>query len=165
MYNAYVNEAIQTRATVHRVFLVVKTFNMGKTTAKYLSKAKAVRVIIEQAIDDPCERRSSLQEICPKRPSFTHEWMPRNILIAVGIILKMARNRSPTYEHHHHRHHISIVFPPPPPPHFYCFPSTTTTTTFLLFSLHHRHHISIVFPLPPQFYCFPSTKPLNNNCS
>ena len=108
---------------------------MGKTTAKYLSIAKAVRVIIEQAIDDPCERRSSLQEICPKRPSFTHEWMPRNILIAVGIILKMAMNRSPTYEHHHHRHHVSIVLPPPPPPHFYCFPSTTTTTTILLFSL------------------------------
>ena len=46
--------------------------------------------MIEQAIDDPCERRSSLQEICPKRPSFTHEWMPRNILIVVGIILQMA---------------------------------------------------------------------------
>ena len=86
----YANEAIQTRATVHLVFVAITAFHIGKTTAKYLSKAKVVRVMIEQAIDDPCERRSSLREVCPKRPSFTHEWMPRNILIVVGIILQMA---------------------------------------------------------------------------
>ena len=83
---------------VYSLIIKIRPSHFSKTIAKYLSKAKAVRVMIEQAIDDPCERRSSLQEICPKRPSFTHEWMPRNILIVVGIILQMAIKRSPTYQ-------------------------------------------------------------------
>ena len=97
MGDADAKEATQIAATNQRVLAVEATFERGEIIAKYLSKAKTERVIIEHAMEVACEKMTILQDIFPKGPSLAHEWFPRNMVTTVGIMLKIAMKRSPTW--------------------------------------------------------------------
>ena len=98
MGDADAKEATQMAVTNQRVLAVEATLERGEMIAKYLSKAKTERVIIEHAMEAACEKMTILQDIFPKGPSLANEWFPpRNMVTTVGIMLKIAMKRSPTW--------------------------------------------------------------------